>query len=249
MQIGLVTDKGLKREINQDYYGMIEENENIPYVFIIADGMGGHKAGEVASRLSVEFSLSHIRKTLNKKMSKEEIVSKLQDIVKQVNSEVYKESLENQDNEGMGTTLIITVVMPCYVIIAHVGDSRVYVFREQELKKITNDHSYVEELVKNGTITREEAKKNPNKNVLTRAVGYSEKVETDIYTYDRKEKDIFMMCTDGLTNMVDESTIKKVFLEKDKPQDIVQSLIDKSNENGGLDNITIIVFKDDEVIN
>ena len=243
MQFGLVTDKGLKRDINQDYYGVIEEDENIPYVFIIADGMGGHKSGEVASKLSVELSLSCVRKVLNKKLSKEDIVSKLKSVVEEVNRKVYESSCENVANNGMGTTLIIAVVMPCYVVIAHVGDSRVYVFRDKKLERITNDHSYVEELVKNGTITREEARKNPNKNVLTRAVGYEKDVDIDIYTCNREEDDIFMMCTDGLTNMVDESTIEEVFLTKDKPQDIVYSLINKSNENGGLDNITIIVFK------
>lgn len=248
MQFGLVTDKGLKRDINQDYYGVIEETEHFPYIFVIADGMGGHKAGEVASKLSVDLSVVHVKEALNKELDEKKIISRLKDVVKKVNSEVYKASCEKEDNRGMGTTLIITVVMSHYVVIAHVGDSRVYIFRENKLKKITNDHSYVEELIKNGTITKEEAKENPNKNVLTRAVGYSSKVDVDIYTYDKKDKDVFMMCTDGLTNMVDESTIEKVFLTTDKPQDIANSLIEKSNKNGGLDNITIIVFKD-EVIN
>lgn len=249
MQFGISTDKGIKRSINQDYYGVIEGDKNIPYAFIIADGMGGHKAGEVASKLSVELSMSYIKTNINNKLTKEKMLEKLKDMAQFVNEEVYKESNENKENYGMGTTLTIAIVTKEYVIISHIGDSRVYLLRDNELKKITVDHSYVEELVRNGTITEKEAKKHPRRNVLTRAVGYFKNVEADLYIQDKKDGDVFLMCTDGLTNMVDESFIKNTILAKDKLQDIADSLIEKTNANGGKDNTTIIVFKDGVKIN
>lgn len=245
MQIGISTDKGIKRNINQDYYGVVEGDGNIPYVFIIADGMGGHRAGEVASKLSVEICISYIRKHINNKLTKEEILEKLKEMAKFVNEQVYKESNENKENYGMGTTLTIAIVMKEYVIISHIGDSRVYILRDNQLKRITVDHSYVEELVRNGTITEKEAKKHPRKNVLTRAVGYFKNVEADLYIQDIKEGDVFLMCTDGLTNMVDEGCIKDLIKEQDKLQDVADSLIKMTNANGGKDNTTIIVFKNE----
>ena len=242
MQFGISTDKGLTRGINQDYYGLIKSEGNIPDTFIIADGMGGHNAGEVASKLSVEVALSYIKEHFNKNMTKKDLLKKLEEMMKYVNKKVYSASLENKENNGMGTTLTVVMIVKNKMHIAHVGDSRVYLLRDDELEQITNDHSYVGELLRNGSITKEEAKKSSKKNVLTRAIGYLEDVDVDIYTNDIKNSDTVLMCTDGLTNMVEDKQIKDVLLTKDKPQDVTDFLIEKSNENGGTDNTTIIVF-------
>lgn len=242
MRFGISTDKGLTRSINQDYYGVINADGNIPDTFIIADGMGGHKAGEVASKLSAKMALSYIEEHFDKNMNKEELLKKLEEMMKYVNSKVYESSLENDENNGMGTTLTVAMIVKGEIFIAHVGDSRVYLLRNSELKQITHDHSYVGELLRNGSITKEEAKKSSKKNVLTRAIGYFKEVDIDVYNYDIKNSDTILMCTDGLTNMVEEEEIKNVLLTMDKPQEITDYLINKANENGGEDNTTIIVF-------
>lgn len=242
MQFGISTDKGLTRSINQDYYGLIKAEGNIPNTFIIADGMGGHNAGEVASKLSVELALSYIKEHFSTNMNKEEMKSKLEEMMKYVNTKVYNASWEKKENAGMGTTLTVVMLLNDSMLIAHVGDSRVYLLRNNELEQITNDHSYVGELLRNGSITKEEARNSSKKNVLTRAIGCYKDVDIDVYSNDVKNNDRILMCTDGLTNMVDDDHIKDVLLSKDKPQEITEYLIAKANENGGTDNTTIIVF-------
>ncbi|MBP5427126.1 MAG: Stp1/IreP family PP2C-type Ser/Thr phosphatase [Clostridiales bacterium] len=242
MRYGICTDVGLKRDINEDYYGVIESTKDMPSVFIIADGMGGHQAGEVASKLSVELTMSGIREGINKSMSKEEVEVKLKQILEKVNKDVYDVAREDEDKYGMGTTLTAAVVMNGCLVVAHVGDSRLYSFRDNKLKRITTDHSYVEELVQNGTITTEEALDHPKKNILTRVIGYFKVVEIDTYECVTDSKETFLMCTDGLTNMVSESRIKEILSKEDKLQSIANSLVKESNKNGGVDNTTVIVF-------
>lgn len=249
MQYGVCTDVGLKREVNEDYYGVLKDEANVYDVFVIADGMGGHQAGEVASKMSVELTLSGVRENITKDMSKEEVGEKLKEIIKKVNSDIYDIAQKDLTKYGMGTTMVVVVVMSTCLVIANVGDSRLYSLGNNELKRITVDHSYVEELIQEGTITEEEAKDHPRKNILTRVVGYFKNVDADIYEYERKGVDSFLMCTDGLTNMVSDERIMEILSEGNDLQEVANNLVAEANKNGGVDNTTVIVLKDEVTAN
>jgi len=164
-------------------------------------------------------------------------------VMEEANTDVYKKSLEHEGDRGMGTTLIVTVVHNKKLTIGHVGDSRVYMIRDDSILRLTEDHSFIEELVKNGTLTREEAENHPNKNLITRALGCSDSIQVDTYKYDLKDDDVCVVCTDGLTNMLGEKEIKDIVLNSGDPEIACDKLIMEANERGGEDNITVIVFR------
>jgi protein phosphatase len=163
--------------------------------------------------------------------------------MEEANADVYRKSLEHEGDRGMGTTLIVAVVHNKKLVIGHIGDSRVYMIRDDSIERMTEDHSCIEELVKNGTLTREEAKNHPNKNLITRALGCSESIQIDTYTYDLKDDDVFVICTDGLTNMLSEKEIKEIVIDCEDPELACDKLIMEANKSGGEDNITVIVFR------
>jgi len=243
VRFGVKSDKGRIREINEDSYNVLAGFPGIPATFIIADGMGGHNSGEIASNSAVEYISNYILENPDA-FSGDNVLDVLKYIIGKVNIHVYNKSLENEIDHGMGTTLIVGVVLNKKLFIGHVGDSRVYLLRNEKMEKLTIDHSYIEELIRNGTITREEAENHPNKNLITRAIGCSEVLEVDTYAYDIKENDIFIMCTDGLTNMLNEERIMEIVLSNDDPETTCEKLVEGSNEMGGEDNITVIVFKE-----
>ncbi len=234
------TDIGKAREMNQDYYYVSEPESNIQ-LYILADGMGGYNGGEVASKLAVESVKSYIENNLNQKEpQKEQILQLVKDAAEYANKVVYEKSKTSEDLHGMGTTLDICLIYNNKVYIGHVGDSRVYLIRGEIIRKLTKDHSYVQKLVEDGKITREEANHHPKKNMLIKALGCTEYVEPDIRARNVGKQDVLLMCSDGLTNMVEEKVIYKTV--KENPQTAPEKLVNLANEAGGYDNITVITI-------
>lgn len=237
---GAKTDVGKEREMNQDF---CIASADRPHLFILCDGMGGHKSGDVASRTAADSIETYVRmqSALDYDAAKAERV--LKGAVSYANNIVYTRALNMEELAGMGTTVDICMVDFDMLYIAHVGDSRVYLLREGILEQVTTDHSLVEEMVQNGLITEREAQSHPNKNVITRAVGTNKTVQCDFIARELHQDDILLMCSDGLSNMLTETEIKNILISSDKPQDIADELIEKANANGGKDNITAIVVK------
>lgn len=240
MKYGIRTDRGLKRQLNEDNCNVLVGHPGVPTCFVVADGMGGHKCGEVASKQAVDSVCDLLLKA---DWESKNIPEMLKSMITSVNDEVYKYSLLDEATQGMGTTLIVAVLMNNKLYIGHVGDSRVYIIRDNLIEKLTWDHSFIEELVKNGSITKDEAINHPNKNLITRAVGYELDLQVDTYEIDIKENDIILLCTDGLTNMLTEDEIMEIILNNEEPQKACDSLIQNANNRGGEDNITVIIGK------
>lgn len=235
------TDVGKARDMNQDYYYITPENEDLK-LYILADGMGGYKGGEVASKLATISAKNYIESNFNNIIKeKEEIQNLIKNAMEYANMVVYEKSKEDEELEGMGTTLEVCLIYNNKVYIGHVGDSRIYRIRNDIIRKLTNDHSYVEKLVKDGTITKEEAVNHPKKNMLTKALGCTVFVEPDVTVKGFLKDDIILMCSDGLTNMIKEEEIYNIIREDYSKA--TQRLIEKANENGGYDNITAIIIK------
>ena len=240
MQIFAKTDIGRERKLNEDYYYAAKPDDKIK-LFILADGMGGYNGGEVASKMAVEKAKTYIEKNFNKnKESKEKIEQLLKDAVRYSNEEVYKKSVSKKELQGMGTTLDICLIYNSKIYIAHIGDSRVYRIRKDFIRKITRDDSYVQTLIEDGKITKEEAFNHPKKNMITKALGCTPEVEPEIYTKTFIKNDIILMTSDGLTNMVKEEEIKNI--TKNDKENSAESLVQKANENGGYDNITVVII-------
>ena len=234
------TDIGKVREINQDYYYTSEEN-SIPQLCLLADGMGGYKGGEIASKLAVESAKKYIENNFSNNFSeKEEILKLIGNAVEYANMVVYEKSKEVKELEGMGTTLEVCLIYNNKAYIGHVGDSRIYRIRKDVIRKLTKDHSYVQQLVEDKKITREEAKVHPKKNMLTRALGCTPYVEPDLRARNFEKGDIFIMCSDGLTNMVEEKRIYELI--KQDISKATNNLINEANSAGGYDNITVIII-------
>lgn len=240
MMVFAKSNIGKERRINEDFYYISEPDSKIK-LYIIADGMGGYKGGEIASKLATESIQKYIYANFEKnKNSREEIVNLIKEAIKFANSQVFEEAKKDQELTGMGTTLDICLIYNSKLYVGHVGDSRVYRIRKDFLRRITKDHSYVQKLIEDGTITKEEAYHHPKKNMLIKALGCEEHVEPDVYVKTFLANDILLMCTDGLTNMIKENEIYNII--KENPQEATNALIKKANENGGLDNITAIVI-------
>ena len=240
------SDIGLARKLNEDFFYCQDTYEyNSPYLCIVADGMGGHNAGEVASKMAVNEVKSFIEKAINNSDCSEiEDYKKLvRDAFLFANESVYNNSIENKECLGMGTTLTLALMIGDDLIIGHVGDSRMYLITENSMAKITDDHSYVAELIKNGTIKPEEADHHPQKNLITRALGTSRSLDVDTKNIKLKKGDFILICTDGLSNMLSEVEILNIVLSKKEPDSICYELINKANLNGGLDNVTVVVIE------
>lgn len=234
------TDIGKAREINQDYYS-IPKSEDSLQIFILADGMGGYNGGEVASSLAAESARNYIENNFDKmEHTKENILELVKSAIEYANMVVFEKSKLDPELSGMGTTLDICFIYNNKIYIGHVGDSRVYRIRKELIRKLTKDHSYVQQLVEDGKITREEANHHPKKNMLTKALGCTAYVEPDIRARNLEAGDILVMCSDGLTNMVEEKEIYQRV--KENPETAPKVLVDLANEAGGYDNITVITI-------
>lgn len=242
MRIYASTDIGLVRKINQDSYYISEENDTYK-LCILADGMGGYTGGEVASRLACITTAEYIKQNFkeDKQYLKEELIELIKMAMENANNAVYEKSMEKEELEQMGTTLEVCLIYNNRLYIGHIGDSRIYRIRQGIMRKITVDHSYVQKLVKDGTITKEEALNHPKKNLLMKALGCEEKIEPDITVKGFNEKDVILICSDGLTNMIAEQEIYNI-ISKDVGN-AAQNLIKKAKELGGYDNITVIIIK------
>lgn len=246
MQYYGITDIGMQRKENQDRIYIPEINDDTK-LFIVADGMGGANAGGVASSMAIEYVKQLILEKFDE-VKEDRIL--LQDLIKDAivgaNKYIYEKSLENEQYSGMGTTIVVAIVYKGKVFIGHVGDSRIYRIRKHIIRQLTKDHSYVQILVQNGTITREEAENHPQKNMLVKALGCEETVEPDVMVKGFLKDDILLMCTDGLTNMIKVNEIyEEVVNGKDDLVSTCNNLISHSKKNGGYDNISVILIFND----
>ena len=236
LQAFSVTDIGKRRQLNQDYvFAQETPLGNLANLFLVADGMGGHNAGDYASRYAVETVVREVKGSFEK--SPVRILGKA---IKVANDQIRRKAGEDVSLYGMGTTMVAATLMGHYLQVANVGDSRLYIVND-EIRQITRDHSLVEEMVRLGGINEEEARHHPDKNIITRAIGVKEDVEVDFYEFSLKKGDIILMCSDGLSNMIED---EEIFAIVKGARDIVeagQNLIDRANENGGNDNISVVL--------
>ena len=240
MKIFAKSDVGKAREMNQDYFFISNPEDDIK-LFILADGMGGYNGGEVASNLATQAAKSYILNNFNKiEHSKESILKLIKNAVEYANMIVYEKSKKDKELEGMGTTIEVCLIYNNKVYIGHVGDSRVYRLRKEFFRKLTKDHSYVEQLIEDGTISKEEAYNHPKKNMLTKALGCTAFVEPDCLVKGFLKGDILLISSDGLTNMIKDEEIYNII--KNNPEKAVDELVEKANQNGGYDNITVIII-------
>lgn len=238
MQSYSVTDIGKKRKMNQDYvYRNDEPVGALPNIYIVADGMGGHRAGDYASRFSVEETVRQIRSS--QETAPREIIGKA---LRRVNSQLYFTSGHSEEMKGCGTTIVIAVVTGDELLCANVGDSRLYIIGESAIRQVTIDHSLVQEMIQAGSLTREKARRHPDKNVITRAVGAENYIDVDFFRTRLNRGDVLLMCTDGLTNMVEDERIRELVRQPGSLQERAQALIDMANEAGGVDNVSVVLI-------
>ena len=236
------SDIGKQRDVNQDSYYITQDPLSKIQLFILADGMGGCNAGEVASKQAILCAKNYIENNFDDTpKDKESLIQLVASSLEYANMVVYEKSLEDKNFEGMGTTLEVCLIYNNRAYIGHIGDSRIYRIRKDFIRKLTQDHSYVQKLVQDGTITKEEAEHHPKKNMLMKALGCNAFVEPDVMVKGFQKEDIIIICSDGLTNMV---TVDDIFKQaKNNIEIATKELVDLANKNGGLDNITIIAIK------
>ncbi len=238
MQAYAFTDVGLSRSMNQDYiYASTAPMGSLDNLFIVADGMGGHKAGDYASRFVVENLVSFFESRFPDK----DIHGILKDGVRRVNRDLFHKANRNPELSGMGTTLVMATIKGGVLYVANIGDSRLYLLRG-ELQQVTKDHSYVEELVALGKMKRGSWDYQQKKNIITRAMGTGEIVDVDLFALKLKPGDYILMCSDGLSNMVDEFEIEYVIRTEEELKKRAKTLIESANRNGGKDNISVILI-------
>ena len=236
------TDVGKAREINEDSFYITEDPISKIQLFILADGMGGCNAGEVASKQAVISAKNYIENNFeDTPKDKDSLIQLVASSLEYANMVIYEDSIKDKNLEGMGTTLEVCLIYNNRAFIGHIGDSRIYRIRKEFIRKITQDHSYVQKLVQDGTITNEEAEHHPKKNMLMKALGVNAFVEPDVMVKGFQKGDILIICSDGLTNMVDIEDISKAV--NSNFEMATKDLVDLANQNGGIDNITIITIK------
>lgn len=239
MRAYALTDVGIRRNTNQDYVYFTEKSVgNLPNILMVADGMGGHKAGEVASEQAVNAVLQSIRE--NKSTDK---ISLIEKAVAAANDNVLKLATSDEKFQGMGTTLVVATLEKNVLYVANVGDSRLYLIDEDGIRQITRDHSLVQEMVTMGELDKESAKTHSRKNVITRAIGVEKNIKADFFEVEVKDKTKILLCSDGLSNMVDDNVICEVVAGCGDMalENIVHKLIEAANENGGMDNIAVVL--------
>ena len=230
------TDIGMVREVNQDFvFASAAPVGNIPNLLIVADGMGGHRAGEFASRFAVENMVKELAQS--KDIGPEAMIKTA---ISTVNKNLFMTAKSDSRLQGTGTTLVVATVIENTLYFANVGDSRLYLLNDN-IKQLSRDHSFVQEMVRLGGIKADEAKYHPDKNIITRAIGAKEKVECDFFEYRLKKGDVILMCTDGLSNLVDDEEMHRIVKSARDVVEAVELLIERANGNGGSDNIGIVI--------
>ena len=234
-----VTDIGQKRKMNQDYVFVSETSiGNLPNLFVVADGMGGHNAGDYASSHAVASLVSEIQadQSIN-------AVKIIRHAIEAANREILEKAQENASLYGMGTTMVVATIVGRYAYVANVGDSRLYLI-ENKIRQVTRDHSLVQEMVRMGEIRPDEARNHPDKNIITRALGAEERVEIDFFDFELKSGCTILMCSDGLSNMVEDARIEELIHEHQEDLEAMgQALLGEANSNGGKDNIAIVLIQ------
>lgn len=234
------TDRGRIRQHNEDNGGVFI-NQDAHLLAIVADGMGGHRAGDVASSMTIQL-FEELWSQTSKMETAQEAEQWLQTHVQMVNNKLFAHSQEHVECEGMGTTLVAVIVTPLFSTIAHIGDSRCYMLNENGFQQLTEDHSLVNELVRSGQISREDAEHHPRKNVLLRALGTEQEVKMDIRTIMFEEGDLLLLCSDGLSNKVPATELARILEAPISIDEKASELVDQANQAGGEDNITLVIL-------
>lgn len=240
MRYASATDMGMVRKNNEDFHAALSVGEDA--VFVIADGMGGHAAGELASRTAVEYVLSTLPRELEKAVTKKDLEELLHLVIEKANVKVYLESLDNKEYKGMGTTLTIAVLRDWRLYLSHIGDCRVYLLHGSSLDRLTVDHTLVQELIDSGSITEEEALTHPKRHLLLKSLGVNEYMSPDTYSFDISQGDLILMCSDGLYGYVKEEEIRSILRRHKDLNACAAQLIGAANKAGGKDNITVILI-------
>lgn len=239
MRIYSATDVGQKRKMNQDYVFVSREPVgNLPNLFAVADGMGGHNAGDYASSHAVQILVDEIRKDADYNP-----IKVIRHAIETANTEIIEQAQKDEKLRGMGTTMVVATIVGHYAYVANVGDSRLYVIQKQ-IQQVTKDHSLVQEMVRLGEIDAEEARNHPDKNIITRALGAEKTVDVDFFDMKLEPGSTILMCSDGLSNMVEDKKIEEIILNPD--EDILwkgKTLVQEANRNGGKDNIAIVLIE------
>jgi PPM family protein phosphatase len=235
------TDVGIIRSGNEDSYIMVPDRG----VFVVADGMGGHAAGEVASEMAVRLVARELGSL--KSLTDDQVADRMRTSIRGANDAIFQRTLTEHDKRGMGTTVTALVLYGTRFLIGQVGDSRCYLLRDGKLTQVTKDHSYVQEQVDAGYLTPEQARTHPYSNVITRCVGANSDVMPDVYVGAVRPKDLFLIASDGLTGMLEDPQLAEILLAERMPQEQVDDLVAEANRHGGLDNITAIIVRIDSV--
>ncbi len=240
MKIAIKSDVGQRRKVNEDAAGYFESKNNIP-IMMVCDGIGGHNAGEVASSMAL-MSIGQAWEKMELD-DIEEVYQWLIQKIEEVNKDILSRSTQYEDLYGMGTTLVVAIVIGNQLMIANVGDSRAYVLRNFQLKQLTEDQSLVNALLKSGEITPEEAENHPNKNIVTQSLGVTSSVEIDFVRMTVKDEDILLLCSDGLSDMLSLEEIRNVMNHYSDVEQQVEKAVQEANDAGGRDNITVAIAK------
>lgn len=243
MKSWTITSRGAVRKQNQDACFAVCEPEKNTALLVVCDGMGGALAGNIASTTALEMFVNSIKGDLETYGERISMVQSIQTAINAANDRVYTQSITESECKGMGTTMVGALCVGDRTAIFNIGDSRAYLIRQRSIKKITVDHSVVEELVLRGDITREQAAHHPGKNLITRAIGTEPDVECDMYFPKVKHGDFLLLCSDGLTNVVNENEIMDEILKGGAQDDCCQRLLDMAMERGAPDNVTIVLFR------
>ena len=242
MLVSAKTDIGMKRSTNQDSFSYGQLDGGAVTWAVVCDGMGGMAAGNIASATAVEVISGSFENNLSPKSNASVVRNLLKSSIESANARVYNLALEKEGYRGMGTTVVAVVIIKGVAYIAHAGDSRAYFYSNNQLTQITTDHSVVQTLIEKGQLTEEEAKNHPNKNVITRALGVASYIDIDFEEIEVSQGDSLLLCTDGLTNCIDDELIKLASSDNDFAT-LAERLVELANQNGGYDNITAVAVK------
>ena len=237
-----MSDIGKCRKNNEDAYYISAGEDPAENLYLVADGMGGCNAGEVASSSAIEAFLAHFWKEM-KHATTDDMLDMMAGAMTAANKEVYTKSNSEREFAEMGTTMVAAAIREDKVYVAHVGDSRAYIFRKREMIPLTTDHSYVMELVRMGNITKEEAATHPKRNVITRAIGIKNTVEADTVIRPLQKNDIIVLCTDGLSGMLKDEEMAKILNKRTDLEKKAELLVEEANKKGGFDNISLVLVQ------
>lgn len=249
MEFALKSDIGQMRQLNEDYCGYFCDDDMDLALFVLADGMGGHNAGEVASKMTVDNIIKKLSSDFDSGKMKESedtqayMINLINLSIRYANNLVCDMAGMNRGLEGMGTTMVLLAICGRKAYIAHIGDSRAYIIDGLHITQLTTDHSYIEELIREGSISREEARLHPKRNQITRAIGVNDTVRPDFITIDIKEGNTFLLCSDGLSGILEDEEIRVIVSDAETAEEASKKLLNEANSRGGYDNVSVVIVK------